>query len=92
VTSDIMIHNQQRNVERRAEIARRAYELYLERGCRDGQDLDDWLIAERELLEKLPQTQPNQADGAAISREGKGSTSIRARRRNTANPEKMTKQ
>jgi hypothetical protein len=30
-------------------IARRAYELYLARGGEDGQDIDDWLQAEREL-------------------------------------------
>lgn len=28
-------------------IAMRAYELYRERGCHDGQELDDWLKAER---------------------------------------------
>lgn len=31
------------------EIARRAYELYLERGGQDGHDVDDWLRAEAEL-------------------------------------------
>lgn len=31
------------------EIERRAYELYLERGSEDGQDVDDWIRAEREL-------------------------------------------
>jgi len=30
-------------------VARRAYELYLERGGGDGRDFDDWLTAEREL-------------------------------------------
>ena len=30
-------------------VAQRAYELYLARGARDGQDFDDWLAAEREL-------------------------------------------
>ena len=35
------------------EIARRAYEIYLERGATDGQDMDDWLRAERELTEEL---------------------------------------
>ena len=30
-------------------IALRAYELYLARGASDGQALDDWLQAEREL-------------------------------------------
>jgi hypothetical protein len=32
-----------------AEIARRAYELYVARGGQHGSDLDDWLRAEREL-------------------------------------------
>jgi hypothetical protein len=31
------------------DIARRAYELYCERGWQDGHDIDDWLQAEREL-------------------------------------------
>ena len=36
------------NVDR-GRVAARAYELYLARGGSDGQDLDDWLEAEREL-------------------------------------------
>jgi len=32
-----------------ADVARRAYDLYLERGREPGHDLDDWLRAEREL-------------------------------------------
>ncbi len=32
-----------------AKIARRAFEIYCDRGCLDGHDLDDWLMAEREL-------------------------------------------
>lgn len=35
-------------------IAMRAYELYRERGCHDGQELDDWLKAEREILGRAP--------------------------------------
>lgn len=31
------------------EIARRAFELYCERGCQDGRDVEDWLQAEHEL-------------------------------------------
>jgi len=34
------------------EIRRRAYELHLERDCIHGKDYDDWLQAERELVEK----------------------------------------
>jgi hypothetical protein len=32
------------------EIARRAYQIYLERGGAPGNELDDWTRAERELL------------------------------------------
>jgi len=32
------------------QVERRAYELYLERGRGDGQDLADWFAAERELI------------------------------------------
>ena len=34
------------------EIAERAYEIYQARGSTDGQDMDDWLRAERELREE----------------------------------------
>ncbi len=36
----------------RAEIGRRAYEIFLERGSVHGHDLDDWLQAEPELKEE----------------------------------------
>ena len=35
----------------REEVARRAYEIYLSRGSEPGRELDDWLRAERELME-----------------------------------------
>ena len=35
-------------------IAKRAYELYSERGYRNGSALDDWLDAEREVLSQIP--------------------------------------
>jgi hypothetical protein len=31
------------------DVARRAYQLYVARGCQDGHDVEDWLQAEREL-------------------------------------------
>jgi hypothetical protein len=37
---------------RHEKIARRAYEMFLARGAEHGRDLDDWLQAERELLER----------------------------------------
>jgi hypothetical protein len=39
------------SAEIEAEIRRRAYELYEQRGRVDGHELDDWLQAEAELLE-----------------------------------------
>jgi hypothetical protein len=35
----------------REEIELRAYDLYLERGCEDGHAVEDWLEAERLLVE-----------------------------------------
>lgn len=35
-------------------IAKRAHELYSERGYRHGWALDDWLEAEREILSQIP--------------------------------------
>lgn len=37
-----------------ARIAKRAYELYCERGYRNGFAVDDWLDAEREILSQIP--------------------------------------
>lgn len=33
----------------RKQIEKRAYELYLARGCGPGKEVEDWLAAEREL-------------------------------------------
>jgi hypothetical protein len=38
-----------------AEIRFRAYELYLQRGCTPGQDEQDWITAEREVLSRHDQ-------------------------------------
>ena len=35
------------------EIRARAYEIYVERGQRDGEDLENWLQAEKELSENI---------------------------------------
>jgi Protein of unknown function (DUF2934) len=35
-----------------AHISCRAYELYLQRGCRDGHALEDWLDAEQEIVDR----------------------------------------
>jgi hypothetical protein len=36
------------------DIAARAYELFLQRGGEHGQDREDWLSAERQLLTRNP--------------------------------------
>ena len=41
------------NVEE--EIRRRAYELYVQRGCTPGQDHSDWAEAEREVMARYSQ-------------------------------------
>jgi len=40
----------------RGEIELRAHEIYVERGGAPGQDVEDWLQAERELLKKYEKT------------------------------------
>ena len=35
-----------------ARITARTYELYVERGCRNGYHLEDWLDAERVILDR----------------------------------------
>jgi hypothetical protein len=37
------------------EIRRRAYEIYLERGCTPGNENEDWLVAEREVRSRQVQ-------------------------------------
>jgi hypothetical protein len=46
-------------------IRDRAYQLYLERGCTDGHDLDDWLMAEGEILGKRPSESATTYEAAA---------------------------
>jgi len=46
------------NLPTHDDIARRAYELYLERGGQDGADVDDWLRAEQELAISRQSTRP----------------------------------
>ena len=48
----------------REEIERRAYELYLARGCGEGHADEDWLQAERELWEASKRKKkPSKTDG-----------------------------
>ena len=49
--SNVLAGNQSANLPDH-DIAHRAFELYCERGCEHGHDIDDWLQAEREDLER----------------------------------------
>jgi hypothetical protein len=58
----------------RQEIERRAYEIYVSRGCGQGDALSDWLQAERELSEQgTPIVMPN------VSKSKKPISAIRTR-------------
>ena len=48
----------------RDEIAIRAYCLYMDRGCADGHDVDDWVRAEQELARE----KQHQADRQKLSK------------------------
>lgn len=48
---NVVRHPQSLCEDPHARIAARAYELYVERGRRDGMALDDWLDAEHEIQE-----------------------------------------
>ena len=39
-------------VDIQEQVRRRAFDLYEQRGREDGHDLDDWLLAESELVQK----------------------------------------
>ena len=49
------------------EIARRAHELYLQRGGEHGKDVEDWVRAEKELREE-PATAPAKTRAAQAVR------------------------
>ena len=43
----------------KADVARRAYDLYLARGCEPGHDVEDWLQAERDLRGAVSAPRPD---------------------------------
>ena len=55
-----------------AQIAARAYQIYLERGRISGHDMDDWLQAEYELMQlpvrKLAEIEPSPAPKDKLKR------------------------
>ena len=51
-TSKPVPHAQPSFDDLHAHITTRAYELYIQRGCREGCAMDDWLDAEREIVSR----------------------------------------
>ncbi len=49
-------------------VSIRAYELFLNRGCEHGRDLDDWLRAEQDVLASLPETETIKSQEAIMAR------------------------
>jgi Protein of unknown function (DUF2934) len=49
------------------EIARRAYELYIQRGSEHGKDVEDWVRAEKELSDE-PVAGPAKTRAAQVVR------------------------
>jgi Protein of unknown function (DUF2934) len=49
-----------------AHIATRAYELYIQRGCREGCAVDDWLDAEREIVGREFPVSPGSGRGGPL--------------------------
>lgn len=49
-----------------AHIATRAYELYRQRGCREGCAVEDWLDAEREIVGREFSTSPGSGRGNSL--------------------------
>jgi hypothetical protein len=47
-----------------ADVARRAYDLYLARGCESGHDVEDWLQAERDLRGAVDLLTPDVPDAS----------------------------
>jgi len=55
------------NTPSREEIELRAYEIYLERGGRDGNELEHWLAAEKELADRASRSDALSSDSSLPS-------------------------
>ena len=49
-----------------AHLATRAYELYVQRGCREGCAVEDWLDAEREIVSREFPVSSSSGKGASL--------------------------
>ena len=52
-TAESKMHHFDQDDDVRHRIALKAYELYMQRGCESGREMEDWLEAERIVQEEL---------------------------------------
>lgn len=55
-----------KKIPSREAIERRAYEIYLERGSVEGNDMADWLAAEEELMARADEAEVAKAPAADL--------------------------
>jgi DUF2934 family protein len=53
------MHTENKGVPTHEQISLRAYQIYLEHGFHHGNDLADWLAAEKELTDRLQSADTN---------------------------------
>jgi hypothetical protein len=70
----------------RDKIARRAHQLFLERGGQDGSDVDDWLAAEAEIA------QPSRSGQESVGRSGHNTEAVDSHRADNSSDEASTQQ
>jgi len=61
----------------REDVAHRAYELYTQRGCEPGKDVEDWIRAEEELGTE-PNITPAKAKAAPLGQVNQRHAKVRA--------------
>lgn len=84
--------SEQQNSEIRNLIAERAYELYLQRGVGCGDEVSDWLRAEREVLASMstPAPEPAVDKKVTIPAAPAGAGSVARRKTAAGTPRKRT--
>jgi hypothetical protein len=76
------------------EIAKRAYELYLQRGSSPGYEVDDWLQAEAELMAASARAPDESEDGRGAGADREPTTGRRGggRRENASSSRRSLRQ
>ena len=64
---DINMYNENKEGPTHEQITLRAYQIYLEHGFHPGNDLADWLAAEKELTEPSEREDPSMSPANVVS-------------------------